>query len=106
MAVAEKVVAKSADTPDEVRPYRDGTGQVEVVNLPGLEAGRATFEPGWVWSKHVKPIAGTESCQVTHTGYVLSGRMGLRMDDGAESEIGPGDFVHIPSTFRTGTTRG
>jgi quercetin dioxygenase-like cupin family protein len=96
MTVAEQLVSKRAEAPDEVRPYKDGTGQVEVVHLPGLDAGRATFEPGWRWSEHVKPIAGTESCQVTHVGYVQSGRMGIRMDDGTESEIGPGDFVHIP----------
>ena len=37
--------------------------------------GRATFEPGWQWSKHVKPIAGTDSCQSAHMGYFISGRM-------------------------------
>ena len=48
-------------------------------------------------SEHVKPLAGTDSCQAPHTGYVLSGRMGVRMDDGAEAEVGPGDaFVISP----------
>ena len=27
-----------------------------------------TFEPGWQWSKHVKPIAKTDSCQAAHMG--------------------------------------
>jgi quercetin dioxygenase-like cupin family protein len=35
------------------------------------------------------------SCQAGHTGYVVSGRMHLRMDDGTEREIGPGDAVRI-----------
>ncbi len=35
--------------------------------------GRATFEPGWKWSECVKPIAGTDSCQVEHLGYMISG---------------------------------
>lgn len=36
---------------------------------------------------NVKPIAGTDSCQFTHTGYVVSGRMVIRMDDGSEYEL-------------------
>jgi uncharacterized cupin superfamily protein len=38
---------------------------------------------------------GTHSCQVQHTGYVVSGRMHVLMDDGAEREIGPGDVYVI-----------
>jgi hypothetical protein len=56
---------------------------------------RSVYEPGWRWSEHVKPIVGTDSCQATHVGYVLSGRMHIVMDDGAEAEIGPGEFVRI-----------
>jgi uncharacterized cupin superfamily protein len=50
----------------------------------------------WRWSVNVKPIAGTDSCQVDHLGYVLEGRMALRMDDGTEREFGPGDAFHVP----------
>jgi uncharacterized cupin superfamily protein len=32
---------------------------------------------------------------VQHTGYVVSGRMHVVMDDGSEQEIGPGDFYVI-----------
>jgi quercetin dioxygenase-like cupin family protein len=56
-----------------------------------------TFEPGWRWSEHVKPIAKTDSCQATHLMYCISGRMHVRMDDGTEQEIGPGDLAAIPS---------
>ena len=57
------LIRKSLDSPDETRPFEDGKGQLELINLEGGPVGRATFEPGWQWSKHVKPIAGTESCQ-------------------------------------------
>jgi quercetin dioxygenase-like cupin family protein len=53
------------------------------------------FQPGWRWSEDVKPIAGTQSCQAPHAIYVISGRMGIRMDDGTEGEIGPGDIAMI-----------
>ncbi len=88
--------AKSLDRPDETRPFA-GKGQAAVVHLGGSAVMRATFEPGWRWSEHVKPIAQTNSCQATHACYVLSGRMGIRMDDESKGEVGPGDaFVAGP----------
>jgi cupin domain len=86
---------KNFDSPDEVRPF-EGNGQAEVLNIGGQVVGKATFEPGWKWSENVKPIAGTDSCQVSHLGYVISGRMRVFMDDGTEKEIGPGDVMAIP----------
>jgi class 3 adenylate cyclase len=59
--------------------------------------GRATFEPGWRWSEAVKPLAGTEYCEFHHQGYTLSGRAYVRMRDGAEIELGPGEFYEIPA---------
>lgn len=69
---------------------------MEVVSLDNITVGRTVFEPGWRWSENVKPIAGTESCQVPHAGYCISGRMKVVMDDGSELEIGPEDAAVIP----------
>ena len=85
---------KSFDSPDETRPFKD-KGQAEVVNIGGGAVLYGTFEPGWRWSDHVKPIAGTDSCQSPHFLYVLSGRMGVRMDDGSEGEVGPNSVARI-----------
>jgi quercetin dioxygenase-like cupin family protein len=84
---------KNIDKPDEVRQMKDGKGRVELVDLGSGLVARAIFEPGWRWSEHVKPIAGTDSCQAAHVGYVISGRMKIVMDDGEEIEVGPGDFM-------------
>jgi quercetin dioxygenase-like cupin family protein len=84
---------KSLNSPDETRPFPGGTGQLEVVFADGGAVGRATFLPGWRWSEHLKPIAKTESCQAAHTGYFISGRMKVVMEDGEEMEFGPGDFA-------------
>jgi quercetin dioxygenase-like cupin family protein len=86
----------SLNSPEEVREFKDGKGRLELVNLGAGPVGRATFAPGWRWSEHVKPIAGTESCQAPHLGYYVSGRMKVVMDDGEEAEFGPGDFAVIP----------
>lgn len=90
------LVGKRFENQDEVREFIDGNGRVQLVGLNGHTVGRGTVEPGWRWSQHVKPIAGTETCQVDHIGDVLQGRMPLAMDDGTEREFGPGDTFHMP----------
>ena len=89
-----ELAVKSFDSPDEVRPF-EGNGQMELVEVAGRMVGRGTFEPGWRWSNNVKPLAGTDSCQTSHLGYVLSGRMHVWMDDGTEGDAGPGDVIVI-----------
>ena len=88
------LIVKSLDQPDETRSTAD-KGRIELVQLGEVTVGRATFEPGWTWSEHVKPLAGTELCEATHTGYVISGRHAVRMGDGTEVELGPGDAFVI-----------
>jgi EutQ-like cupin domain len=91
------LVRKSLDSPDEVRPFENDSGELQVVSIgdSGI-VGRGVFKPGWRWSKDVKPIAKTESCQGAHAGYVISGRMRVVMDDGTEDEFGPGDVMLAP----------
>jgi hypothetical protein len=88
------MVVKSFETPEETRAINKG--KLDVVKLGDVTAMRAYFEPGWRWSECVKPVAGTESCEVPHLMHVVSGRMMVRMDDGTESEFGPGDVGTIP----------
>ncbi|SEK27853.1 cupin domain-containing protein [Rhodococcus maanshanensis] len=90
------LVRKSFDSPEETRPFEDGKGRVDVVDLGAGSVGRGVFEPGWKWSDHVKPIAKTDSCQAAHIGYCLSGRMVVVMDDGERLEFGPGDLMITP----------
>ena len=70
------------------------------MNVGGHTALYGTWEPGWRWSDHIKPIAGTDSCEVTHLLYCLSGRMEVVMDDGSEGEMGPGDMAVDPARPR------
>ncbi|MEV7612363.1 cupin domain-containing protein [Streptomyces sp. NPDC089799] len=86
---------RNFDKPDETRPFEGGKGRLDLFQTAGGPVGRGVFEPGWRWSEHVKPIAGTDSCQAAHTGYVVSGRMKIVMDDGETAEMGPGDYIEI-----------
>ena len=90
------LMTKRFETPDEVRPFKDGMGKTEFVDIGGRMVGRGTFEPGWRWSEHVKPIAQTDSCEVLHLGYVLQGRMRIHMDNGEVIDLMPGDAFEIP----------
>jgi hypothetical protein len=87
------VEARGFDTPDETRTPDKTT--VDVVRMAGATAARFTFEPGWKWSECIKPIVGTQSCEVRHLGVVQSGRMHVIHDDGTEGEIGPGEAYVI-----------
>ena len=86
--------SKSFDSPEETRNV--DKGKVDVVNVGGSQVMRATFQPGWKWSECVKPVAGTDSCQVAHLVYTVSGRMAVKMDDGSEIELNPGEVTSIP----------
>ena len=80
--------------PHETRAFR-AHGHIDVVTLGDFTLGKCVFEPGWRWSADVKPIAGTDSCGTRHTGICVSGQMTVRMDDGTEGQVGPGDVVVI-----------
>ncbi len=89
------VEVKNFSTPDTTRPFKDH-GKADDVNVGGKMVSKAVFEPGWKWSNDIKPIAGTEWCEVFHLGYIVSGQMKVTTKDGQETEVGPGDVVAIP----------
>lgn len=86
---------KNIASPDETREFPNGSGSMKILDLGAETLGYATFKPGWQWSKDMKPKVGGNSCQILHNLYVISGRMGVRMDDGSEFEVGPGDAGFI-----------
>jgi hypothetical protein len=90
------MLIKKFSSPDETRPFA-AKGRADILQFGDGAVGRGVFEPGWKWSTHVKPIAGTRSCEAAHSGYVVSGRMHVVMDDGQEGEVGPGDYAVIPA---------
>lgn len=85
---------KSFNAPDSV--MSPPKTKVEIVNIAGTILMRDTFEPGWKWSEHIKPAAGTDSCQAHHVLIGVSGHLKVVMNDGVEVDIGPGDVVDVP----------
>lgn len=95
VAPSPQLYTRSFDAPDQAFPV-GSHARVEIVNLGPDQVHRATFLPGFRWSEHVSPIVGTDLCQIPHNGYAISGRLGVRMEDGTEREVAPGDVFSIP----------
>jgi hypothetical protein len=89
---------KSHSSPDEVRSPEKT--RVEIVHLEGFTLGRLSFEPGWRWSECIKPVAQTDSCQVSHVGYAVAGRITVRLQDGTQKTIVAGGCLHHPTRSR------
>ena len=87
------VEVRQFDSPDETRTPEKT--RIDIIRMKGSTAARFTFEPGWRWSDHIKPVAGTESCQARHVGVVESGTLHVVPEDGSEVDIGPGDSYVI-----------
>lgn len=90
MAGVEK---RDFDSPDETRT--PSKTRSDIVHLGGTTAARLTLEPGWSWAECIKPVVGTESCQLRHIGIAQSGQMRVTHEDGTVVEIGPGDAYVI-----------
>jgi hypothetical protein len=91
MGTAEQ---RAFGTPDETRTFE--FGQVEIVKIGGSEIGRLTLQPGWRWSEHVKPLAGTDLCEAPHFQYHVQGTLHVVMSDGTEFDAIAGDVTALP----------
>lgn len=89
-----KAELKKFANPDDVRSFEHG--RADVVEIGGGQVGRLTLEPGWRWSDHVKPLAGTEWCEAPHFQYHVSGTLRILMTDGTEFDAVPGDVTALP----------
>ena len=87
------IETRNFSAPDETRTP-DKT-IVELVNLAGGQIGRYTSQPGWKWSECIKPVVGTDRCQVEHVGYCLSGQIHAVHDDGTELDVSAGQVYRI-----------
>ena len=88
------VILKRFEVPDEVREFEKG--RFEIVRLGGVTIGRATYQPGWRWSKHIGPSVSASYCNVEHVGLVLSGTATAAFEDGTLFELRAGELFYIP----------
>jgi hypothetical protein len=84
---------KNFDTPDETRPFRRRDGRVGGDQHRGWRGRSRYLPPDWQWSKHVKPIAGTESCG--WSSAVLSSGASRRSAKGAVAAPVKDESCHL-----------
>jgi len=87
------ITIKSFNNADEVKEMDKVV--VNVCKLGETVAAKLTAQPGWGWSKCVKPLVGGDSCQASHLGFLEQGTMFVKMDDGTEQTIEAGMCYHI-----------
>ncbi|ASU86195.1 polyketide cyclase [Nocardiopsis gilva YIM 90087] len=80
--------------PDETRTFDNG--RLDLIHLDEGTVGMFRLEPGWRWSKDVRPIAGTELCQNEHFAFHISGTLRVQFSDGTEIDLKPGQVAHVP----------
>jgi hypothetical protein len=85
---------KAFTSADETRTFDHG--RVDLLRIGGSEIGRLTLHPGWRWSQHVKPLAGTDLCEAPHFQYHVSGILHVVMADGTEFDAHPGEVTALP----------
>jgi hypothetical protein len=90
-----KAEQKSFDQPDETRDFP--LGALRLLSIGGADIGLLTLQPGWRWSEHIKPVAGTDLCEAPHFQYHVSGTLHVVMGDGAEFDARPGEVTALPS---------
>lgn len=93
---------KAASRPAAIAPLRGATQSREIggVRLEFGKAGsarvkRMIYPPGFRWSKHMKPLVGTELCMHAHVGYLAQGEIHIEYWDGCVVEHRAPQIVSI-----------
>ena len=88
------VEVKSFNNADEVNNNFQNA-KIEAVKVGNQRVMRLTLQPGWQWSKDIKPTVGGDSCQATHLGIIVSGAVCAKHNDGTEKTYKAGDAYSI-----------
>ena len=89
--------------PIEVNNFSSAAGEakdmpnarMEAVNVLNQRVMKLTLSPDWKWSKDIKPIIGTDTCQATYTGIMVEDAIHCVCDDGSEATYTAGDAYAI-----------
>src|SRR5512136_1863424 len=93
-AQMKNILHKSFKNPDQKMTPPNTT--VDIIKLGDYTFTKYTFQPGWRWTKDIKPIMKVDSDPVPHVAYMISGRMIIKLDGGSEVEIGPDEANVVP----------
>jgi mannose-6-phosphate isomerase-like protein (cupin superfamily) len=92
--ITQQPERKNFNNPDEVK--NTPNSKMETIKLGNTTFMKQTFQPGWKWTKDIKPLMKTELCPLHHKGVLLSGKMHLVIENGKELDLMPDDATIIP----------
>ncbi len=85
---------KSMSKSGEIKEMK--RAKLEAVSIGEAKVARFVLKKGWKWSTDIKPLVNTEWCEAPQFQYAISGRLHMKLRDGTEFEIGPGDVSSVP----------
>ena len=91
----KNVEIKSFEESEIKSSMPDGLGEASVVEFGESKVTSMHVKPGWRWSEHIKPLMGTDSCQVRHLGVITHGKVTVLHDDGTQATYEAGDAYSI-----------
>ncbi|WP_423746560.1 hypothetical protein V5735_20050 [Haladaptatus sp. SPP-AMP-3] len=94
----EELVVRNLSNEGERSTFENGYS--ESVSLNEMKVTRATLESGWGVSSDESKNTNDKYCQKSHYILVVSGTLGLELEDGAEHEVGTGSGAAIPPGHR------
>ncbi len=84
---------KSFDAPDDILKFEKG--RLELLKMNKGLVRRLILEPGWCWTEHIRPYAGTELCESPRFQYHVSGSIHVKTRDGIQAEFQPGEVTTL-----------
>ena len=72
-----------------------GGVRLEVVRTGGCRVKRMIYPVGFQWSKHMKPIVGTDFCMHAHIGFLARGHVQIQYPDGCKRDFVAPQVVSI-----------
>ena len=78
----------SLRTPVKGAERRDVAGVVmDIARVGSGRVKRVVYQPGFRWSRDMKPIVGTDLCMHAHVGFLVRGHIEIRYADGCTVEF-------------------
>ena len=61
--------------------------ELDIVSAGESRVKRMIYPPGFRWSTHMQPVAGTGFCMHAHVGFLARGKVHIRYADGCTLEF-------------------
>lgn len=79
-----------------IEPDVYGLISKRTAQLNGVDVTEVTFHVGSKWSADLKPVAGTDLCELPHVAVVTAGTIAIEDRDGKVVEFSAGDAMLLP----------